>query len=215
MYITESSVFLLVVFYFPLAIWGLFKLWPRLPARRSIRVSMTIVAFLILAAIPLWDVTLTTVKMAELCPQTGVFVKRSVQVDGFYGDTGPEMFDSGFSYVEQRRDRGRVFVYTKDGNSIKEEEFDTKTYQIKSQYEYVEEDVAFQGRRDIGVRKGVVKDRTTNEELGYALSYSAYPGWLDRNTISLLGMIFWTCPDDMRLADTQRMRNTVLQPKSK
>jgi hypothetical protein len=213
MYITGSSVFLLAVFYFPLVIWGLCKLWPRLPKQLSIRIPATMVVFLLLAAIPLWDVTLTTVKMAELCPQTGVFVKRSVQVDGFYGDTHTAMLDGGFSYIEQRRDRGRVFVYNKDGESIKKLEFEAGAYQIKSRYEYIESIAKFEGRRDIEIQKSVIRDRTTNEELGYALGYHAFPGWLDRNTISLLGLIMWRCPDDQLIH--LRMRNTVFLPKSK
>jgi hypothetical protein len=196
MYITGFSVTLLLVLYLPLTIWGLRKLWPRLPARLSIRASVTVLIALMLAAIPLWDVTLTTVKMAELCPQAGLFVKRSVKVDGYYTNTGSAVrLDRGFKYIEEKSYGDRIIVNTKVNAAVKEEIFDAKTYQIKSRYEYIYDAVhgAVDGRRDIAIRKAVVRDRETKEELGYALRYAVFPGWVDRNTIGLLGMVGWVC----------------------
>ena len=196
MYITGFSVTLLLVLYLPLAIWGLCKLWPQLPTRLSVRVPVTILIALVLAAIPMWDVTLTTVKMAELCPQAGLFVKRSVKVDGFYTNLGtPSTLDRGFKYLESKTYGDQIVVYTKVGGSVKEEKFDARTYQIKSRYESIfnAKEGAVDGRRDIGIQKSVVRDRETKEELGYALRYAVFPGWVDRNTIGLLGMVGWAC----------------------
>mgnify|MGYP001462517061 CR=1 FL=1 len=210
MYITGFSVTLLLVFYCPLAILVLRKIWPRLPAELSNRVPATMILALILAAIPLWDVTLTTIKMAELCPKAGLFVKRSVKVDGYYTNLGsPSTLKRGFKYIESQPYGDQIIVYTQTDNSIKEEKFDAKTYQVKSQYEsiYEVEVGAVEGRQDIGFQKSVVRDRETKEVLGYALRYAVFPGWVDRNTIGLIGMVGWACakPDQDTMLEYQAL----------
>ena len=166
---------------------------------------------LIFAAIPLWDVTLTTVKMAELCPQAGLHIKRSVHVDGFYTNIGgADLLNRGFKYIEVNNSGDKIVVYTKESDNVRKEEFDAKTYQIKSRYEYIfdAEVGAVEGRRDIGIQKSVVRDRVTKEDLGYALRYAVFPGWLDRNTIGLLGMVGWAC--GMQDQDINLERQTLL-----
>jgi len=211
MYITGFSVTLLLVFYCPLVIWVLRKIWPTLPARSSVQVPVTIFVAVSLAAIPLWDVTLTTIKMEELCPKAGLFVKRSVKVDGFYTNLGtPSTLDRGFKYIEEKSYGDRIVVYTKVGGVIKKDVFDARTYQIRSRYESIfnAEEGAVDGRRDIGIQKSIVRDRDTKEELGYALRYAVFPGWLDRNTIGLLGMVGWTCAKPNQ--DTMLERQVLL-----
>ena len=213
MYITGFSVTLLLVFYFPLAVWVLRKIWLNLPQRALIQAPVTILLALILAAIPLWDVTLTTIKMAELCPKAGLFIRRSVKVDGFYTNLGgPDLLNRGFKYIEKKSYGDRLVVYTKMGDAAKEEIFDAKNYQIKSRYEYVSDAVlgAVDGRRDIAIQKSIVRDRETSEDLGYALRYVVFPGWVDRNTIGLLGMIGWSCgqrDQDIMLMEKVLLRN--------
>lgn len=213
LYISEGALLLLGLFYLPVVIWLLRKLWKNLPPRLPIRLTVTIVAFLIAAAIPLWDVTITSVDMAKLCPQAGIFVKRSVKADGFYTNFGsPDMLNRGFKYIESRSYGDRLVVYSKEGDAVKKEEFDARKYQVKSRYEFIydAESGAYKGRRDIGLQKSVVRDRETNEELGYALRYKAYPGWFDRNTIARIGQVLWMC--DAGGAQNVRLMESVLQP---
>ena len=160
-----------------------------------------------------WDVALTSLKMAELCPQAGIFVKKSVKVEGFYTNFGsPDMLDHGFKYIESRSYGDRLVVYSKEGGAVRKEEFDARTYQVKSRYEYIydAESGAFQGRKDIGIQKSVVRDRNTRDELGYALRYKVYPGWVDRNTLSRIGQVLWMCQGHM---DQEiQMRRKALLP---
>lgn len=213
LYISTGAIGLLAIFYAPPALYLIWRLWRRLRLGLAARISICLGALFVAAAIPLWDVVITSVQMARLCPQAGIFVKRSVKVDGFYTNFGsPDMLKRGFRYIESRSYGDRIVVYRKDGDAVKTEEFDAKTYEIKSRYEYIydAESGAYQGRRDIGIQKSVVRDRQTNEELGYALRYAAYPGWVDRNTVGLLGRVGWAC-EAHPVQDTLLVRQ-VLSP---
>lgn len=216
LYISEGAVWLLVVFYTPLALLALWFLWRKLPKRLPIRIGGLLIAAFLAAAIPLWDVMITSAQMARLCPQAGVTIKRTVNADGFYtnlGDVG--YLKRGFNYVEAKSGN-RVEIYTKAGNEIQIQEIDTEKtpYVPKSRYEFIydAESGAFEGRRDIGIQKSIARDRETNEELGYALRYKAYPGWVDRNTIALFGRILWMCPDDQD-QEVRFMRQVILPNK--
>ncbi len=211
LYISEGAVLLLAVLYLPLTLWFIWKLWKALPKNLALRVVASFIAVLIAAAIPLWDVVRTSTKMAELCPQAGLFVKRSVKVDGFYTNFGSQdMLKRGFQYIESKSHATRIFVYTKAGDIVNKEEFDANIYQVRSRYEFIynAEHGAFEGRRDIGIQKSVVRDRETKEELGFALRYAVFPGWVDRNTIALLGRIGWACGQQDQ--DVMLMRQALL-----
>lgn len=189
---------MLVIFYAPLVFWLLWKLWRALPRNPIVRVSVTAVALLIATAIPLWDVVITSVRMAELCPQAGIFVKRSVKVDGFFTDfAGEDTLKKGFNYIERLSSGDRIILYTRDGNAVKKEEFGTKQYQVKSRYEFIYKDIYARPLEGylIDVSRSVVRDRVSGEEIGYSLRYTAFPGWFDRNTVGRLGRIQWSCPD--------------------
>jgi len=49
---------------------------------------------------------------------------------------------------------------------------------------------------NIAVARSAVLDHSNSEELGFAVLFAAYPGWIDRNTIALFGRFAWMCPDD-------------------
>jgi hypothetical protein len=178
-----------------------------------------LIATLLAAAIPLWDVAITSAQMATLCPQAGITIKRTVNVDGFYtnfdfGDAA--YFERGFKYIEVVKPWHRVEIYTKVGSEVQKQVIGTEKapYVPKSRYEFIygAEDGAFEGRRDIGIKKSIARDRETTEELGYALRYFAYPGWVDRNTIALFGQIVWMCPTEPA-QDVRFMRQVILPNK--
>lgn len=176
--------------------WLAWKFSKKFTDRRAYRIGVAGAGVAIAVAITMWDVIFTSVKMAELCPKAGLFVKRSVKVDGFYTNFGsPDVLDRGFKYIESRSYGDRLVVYSREGDAVKKEEFDARKYQVKSRYEFIYdlESASFQGRRDIGIQKSVVRDRETKDELGYTLRYKAYPGWVDRNTIALIGKVLWMC----------------------
>jgi len=204
LYITDGALWLLAIFYAPLVLWLLWLLWRKLPARPVVRSLGLVVALAIAIAIPLGDVLSTSLKMAELCPQAGIFVHRPVKVEGFYTNLGgPDMLERGFKYIEASKPAGlkyidahnpgvKIVVYQQGAAPL---EFDARTYKIKSRYEFIydEESGAYQGSRSIGIGRSVVRDRETREELGYALSFSVYPGWVEQITFGLFGKILWHC----------------------
>jgi len=222
LYITSEILWLLSIVYAPIMLWLLWKLWRALPKSLAVRVAVVVVGLAVAILIPLGDVLSTSIKMAELCPQAGVFVKRPVKAEGFYTNSGgPDMLKRGFKYVEAHWPAGATRASSKNpGHKVllyeagaEKREFDASTYQIKSRYEfiYAEENGAYEGRRHIGVRRSVARDRESGEELGYALSFTAYPGWIDQNTFGLLGKIMWHCqahPDQ----DTRLLFQTLLPP---
>jgi hypothetical protein len=213
LYISEGAVWLLLVFYMPLVLLALWILWSKLPRQLPIRLLGIFIAATLAIAIPLGDVFSTSVEMAKLCPKTGIFVNRTVQVNGFLTKYGsPDMLDQGFDYVESQGVADRVTVYRKNGKGVAKEEFSASEYQIRSQYEYVPNAVngSFEGRRDIGIQKSVVRDRSTGEELGYSLRFAAYPGWLDRTTVAQFGQLGWPC--HAYVDQEIRMRKQTLVP---
>lgn len=213
LYISEGALLLLVLFYLPVVIWILWKAWKNLPPRLPIRITGIVIASAIAVAIPLWDAAITSYHMAKLCPHAGVFIKHSVKVDGFYTKFGsPDMLDRGFKYIESRGVGNQIIVYSIEGEKTRTDKYDVKDYQIRSRYEYIfdAESGPYQGRKDIGISKSIVRDRATGEELGYTLRYKAYPGWVDRNTISRLGKILWMCPDYTISQEIQMQRRVLL-----
>ena len=184
-----------------LAAWLAWSLSAKSTLRVAYRAGIAFIFFIATVAVMTWDVALTSIKMAELCPQAGIFVKRSIRAEGFYTNFGsPDMLDRGFKYVESRSYGDRLVVYGKEeGGEVRKEEFDARTYRVKSRYEFIYDvdSGAFQGRNDIGIQRSVVRDRETKEELGYALRYKAFPGWVDRNTIARLGNVMWMCQSHM------------------
>jgi len=100
LYISEGAAWLLLVVYAPLVLFVLWLLWRKLPKRMLIRGAAVLVAAFIFAAIPLWDVVITSAQMAKLCPQAGITIKRTVTVDGFYTNLGgSDHLKRGFKFV--------------------------------------------------------------------------------------------------------------------
>ncbi len=164
--------------------------------RSAHRWSIAVLAMSATVVLMTWDVVRTSLMMAELCPQAGLFVMKSVRVDGFYTDFGsPDMLKRGFKYIESRSYANRIIFYSRDNEVVHQQEFDAKQYRVQSQYEYVygADTGAYQGRQDIGIHKSVVRDRLNNEKLGYALRFIAYPGWVDQRTVGLISRFFWGC----------------------
>jgi len=217
LYISEGAVWLLIVVYLPLSMGGLWLLWRSLPERLPVRIAGVVVGGFLAAAIPLWDVVITSAKMAELCPQAGVKIYRTVSADGFYTNFGgSDDIKRGFNYVEAKSGI-RVEIYTKVENEIQKRVIDTEKapYVPRSRYEfiYAEQQGAFEGRRDIGIQTSVILDREKNEELGRAVRYKAYPGWVDRNTIAQFGQLLWMCPERDQDPDMKLMRQVIVPNK--
>jgi hypothetical protein len=101
LYVTHEVLWFLALFYAPIVFWLLWKFWRVLPKNLVVRIAAIVLSLALAIAVPLGDVLSTSFKMAELCPQVGLFVKRPVVVDGFYSNVGsPDMLERGFKYIE-------------------------------------------------------------------------------------------------------------------
>lgn len=179
-----------------IAAWLGWRISKGMSARPAYRIMITSFATLAVVSAMTWDVVRTSITMAQLCPQAGVHVKKTVKVDGFYTNAAsPDMLGRGVKFIESHSHGNRIVVYVRSDDAVVKEEFDTQQYLLKSRYEYIYDSVTgpIQGRRDIGIQKSVVRDRKTGEELGYAIRFKAYPGWIDRNTFSRISQVLWMC----------------------
>lgn len=128
-------------------------------------------------------------------------VYKTVQVDGYLTNFGygEAALQEGFGYLEKLNYPTKLTLYVKQGGRMVEQVINPQkeNYEPKSRFEYVYE---FGGPSNAGknifVSRSVSRDRTSGELLGEAVTYSAYPGWLERNTVQLLGRGLWTCPED-------------------
>ncbi len=182
-------------------------------ARPAYRIGITSFVALTVVVAMTWDVVRTSISMAQLCPQAGIHVKKAVKVDGFYINSGhPDMLKEGFQYIESQELGDRISVYRKSVDGVVKDGFDSRVYRLKSRYE-VKYDVGEKqlgGRSDIGVRKSFVRDMQTNEELAYAIRFYAYPGWVDRHTLSLITQVFWVCPSLFQDHSIEMRKKTLL-----
>lgn len=211
-YMSALGIFLTVMAALIAALMG-WRFSKCMSVRPAHRIVITSFATLAVVVAMTWDVVRTSITMAQLCPQAGVHVKKTVKVDGFYTNSGhPDMLKEGFQYIESQESGDRISVYRKSVDGVVKDEFDSKIYRLKSRYE-VNYDVGekqFGGRSDIGARKSFARDMQTNEQLAYAIRFYAYPGWVDRHTLSLMTQVFWVCPSLFQDHSIEMRKKTLL-----
>lgn len=196
-----------------IAAWLGWRFSKAMASRPAYRIGIVSFVTLAVVAAMTWDVVRTSITMAQLCPQAGIHVKKAVKVDGFYTNLGsPNMLERGFKFIESRSYGNRLVLYSKENGGVNQQEFDSKKYSIKSRYEFIygAESGEYKGRQDIGIRKSVVRDRANNEELGYALGYIAYPGWLDQKTVGLISRFVWGCKSEISVQDVIVFQRVLL-----
>jgi len=210
LYITEASIFVLLIFYLPLV---LFFLWRIVRSKRLGTVAKTVAIpiFLIIAyAIPLGDVTLNSIAMAKVCPKAGLHVYKQVQVEGYFDRRAGDYTLNNYPYrfVEIPRKDGQVIRLERQEDGRVERTVHDKT---TAQYEVVYEEVAF--NRELGVenKRYWIRDRDTQDVLGEWLEFGVLPGWLDRVlVIRWFGGSIGACGND---PEAYLFRSTILQPK--
>lgn len=198
-----------------LAAWLGWRFSKGIDARPAYRIGITLFATLAVVAAMTWDVVRTSITMARLCPQAGIFIKKSVRVDGYLTNIGgADGLKAGFNFIEKKGVGNSIIIYRYEQDGIKEQVHDKNSYKIKSQYEFIYESEGgpYKERSDIGFLRSVVLDRKAREEIGYAIQFTAYPGWLDRKTLSLLTKTLWVCPEQGYLSE--RLKTQTLLPMS-
>ncbi len=218
LYISDGALWVLLVLYTPLARLAIWLFWHRLPRRTTVRVGGLFIAIFIAVAFPLWDVFITSARMARVCPNAELKIYKTLQVDGYLTDFGygENAIQRGFSYMEKQTRRDEITIYAKRGHEVVKTVIDpTKTpYTYKSQYEYrYGESEVMKGALHMTKSRSVVVSRTNGDILGEAVVYTAFPGWVDRNTIQRFGNMAWSCPTEGAIS--VKLLNETLYPIAK
>jgi len=160
------------------------KLLSRLQTR-ALRFALLAALTLPILLAPLWDVYQISMEAKQLCSeQAGMHVYRTVEAEGFIGDSGIEMWSKhGYRYIESGGVGNRKFRESmRNGKAVTEEvtEF-TSDYQLQTG---VDERLIGNHFKRSSAR---VIDRQTQEVFGELVTVSIYPGWLDQISIGLTG----------------------------
>lgn len=179
LYITAPSVFVLIIFYLPVVLWVLRRIWRSPRWRGAAKGGVMLLAVLLAYAIPLGDVTVNSMAMAKVCPNAGLHIYRTVEVDGFVGRYNVK--DSPYQFIEfptSRVDGTYYWVRSEknpDGSiSVKKLEQPTAEYEIAYEQWHVDKE------REVEVSRYVVRNRISGEILAERNLFNPRPGWLDR-----------------------------------
>jgi hypothetical protein len=217
LYISGLMFYFLLLLYLPLVLLGLWWLARRLrhrwlPGRPGVRRALVAGYLLAAVLVPLGDVFYTSWQMARLCPEAGLHVYRSVEVEGFYSELPwtKDVMDEGYQYVEFRYG-GQVHKFLRRGNKIETEQLSAQgeRYEPKSQYWMTDEDIVV--APNISATEFAVLDSGTRECLGRSVSYRAYPGWVDRLLLQMFDPPTWPCSSGT--LSQSELRAAVLIPR--
>jgi hypothetical protein len=198
------------------------KLAPTWKSSRA-RTAMLVSVALVVATVPLWDVFVLSFEAQRLCrEQAGLKVYRTVEAEGFLGDSGIEIWSKyGYRYVESGGTLGRKFRDTmKHGKAVSD-----RVDEYISRYQLRAGDMHRVVGRYFSRTSQQVIDRGTGEVLGELVVFGIYPGWLDNIAIAATGMgsgfAPWHCGDEpspgsgvLRLGGSDVVRATIKPIKS-
>jgi len=213
MYISAGALVLIGIVYLPTAVAVLWWVSRRLSGERAIRIGVLVTLALLLLAVPFWDVGITSFQMLRLCKAAGLKINKTVEAEGYFANIGygEQVLGEGFSYFEKLAHPSRLTIYVRTDGKIAQSTVNPKKepYHVRSRFEYTyDPGSSLPGSLNIAVARSKVIDRANGEVLGEATAYTAFPGWVDRNSIMLLGQHFWTCPSDTGL-DISLLRQTI------
>lgn len=179
LYITSLSLFVLIFFYLPVVLWGLWQLWrsPRWQGARKATVLM--LAVLLAYAIPLGDVTVNSIAMAKVCPSAGLHIYKTVEVEGFVGSY--DLRGSSYQFYESPtlRTDGTYFwrrFETQADGRIREKNLEQPT----AEYEVIDGQWHADKRLGVEASTDVIRNRITGELLAERNIFNPLPGWLDK-----------------------------------
>lgn len=190
LYITSLSLIFLIIFYAPLVLWLLTKILRTNFSFRN-RVIFSIFMLILAYAIPLGEVTMNSIAMAKVCPQAGLHIYRTVEVDGYIDSTSDQFLrENDYSFIEtpQPGTDGKSYSWVryekqKDGSILH-----TRVNQPSSSYEvltpggYADYSGVTLSETQDGVRKTrwVIRDRETGEIIAEWLFFNAVPAGPDK-----------------------------------
>lgn len=179
LYITAPSVFILVAFYLPVVLWGLWRIWRSPRWRGARKAGVLLLAVLLAYAIPLGDVTVNSLAMAKVCPSAGLHIYKTVEVEGFIGHY--TLRDSPYQYIEIPTLRANDTHYwarhekQADGSITR-----TELAQPTAEYEVISVDWHLDKERGVESSAYVVRNRISGEVLAEWNLFNPLPGWLDK-----------------------------------
>ena len=182
LYMTSLSAWVLIIFYLPLVLFVLWKI-VRKPLSTG-KKSLALILFLILAyAIPLGDVTLNSIAMAQVCPSAGLHVYKTVEVEGYLTEMGdgellnkyPYKFIEAPEHLVDGSYRWWHYEKQPDGKIVI-----TKLTQPKSDYEFVYVDWHIDKKRSVEASGRIIRNRSSGEILAERNFFNPISGWVDR-----------------------------------
>lgn len=182
LYITNLSLWVLILFYAPLVLWVMWRIW-RMPRLRGAKKALALLSAALLAyAIPLGDVTVNSIAMEKACPSAGLHIYKTAEVEGFIGRYS--LRDIPYRFVEfpkQRVDGTDYWIrYERNPDgSISEKSLDIPT----AEYEIVYEQWHVDRGRKVETSRYFVRNRLSGELLAEWNLFNPIPGWLDRNFV--------------------------------
>lgn len=185
-YISDLSVWLLLIFYLPLVIWVLYRVVTSPNVAELKKVAAIGVTLILAYAIPLGDVTLNSIAMAKVCPNAGVHIYKKVYVDGyFYEGYAEEPFKkSPYRFIEAREPgKETITRVERVGDKFVKTELSAPT----AEYEYLSKGWTEDRQARVGRLRYAVINRNTGEVLAERLLFNPFMGWVDSY---LLGALF-------------------------
>ena len=172
------------------------KLLSRLQTR-ALRFALLAALTLPILLAPLWEVYRISMEAKRLChEQAGMHIYRTVEADGFLGDSGIEIWSKrGFRYVESGGGDKMSRYTMQDGKVVHQ-----RVSEFMSRYQSTVGDNNKVIGKYFSRSTDLVIDRQTQEVLGELVTVFIYPGMLDKFSIGLTGMGSgfspWHCGDE-------------------
>jgi hypothetical protein len=161
------------------------------------RAALMLPATLIATIVPFWDVFAISYEAQRLCrEQAGLKVYRTVEAEGFLGDSGIEIWSKyGFQYVESGGGDKMSRYTIKDGSVMHE-----RVHVFKSRYQLVTGDTHKVIGQFLSKSSQRVIDRESGETLGEIVVFGIFPGRFDNAILALTGtgsgFSPWHCGDE-------------------
>lgn len=186
LYITVPSVLVLIVFYLPVVLWVLWRIWRSPRWRGAGKVGILTLALLLAYAIPLGDVTVNSMAMAKVCPNAGLHIYKTVEVGGYLTEIsdGNVLKKHPYQYIEvpQLKADGTYNWLHYKAQSDRTIIYD-QLAQPTAEYEVISVDWHLDRERSVESSAYVVRNRVTKEVLAEWNLFNPLPGWLDKTLV--------------------------------
>jgi len=167
---------------------------------RKVRIISISILWLFTFFVGYTDVIYISLKARKLCrEEAGLQVYKIMRTDRVLSpiSEAENWLKYGFKFVESWEKEKKVRLSFKDGKITKEDiEYFTVKYQGKTFYKPLNIPIIEQ-KETLFVFNSAIRPLdeiiSANELLGEIISYSVYPGWLDRRLLGLLGFT-WIPP---------------------